>query len=66
MLANNMYKDIISRAEREAKEKEAQREKENQEYLAKRKRNQAIQKALINKYSPSQQKEPSASQQVKK
>ena len=66
MLANNMYKDIISRAEREAKEKEAQREKENQEYLAKRKRNQAIQKALMNKYSPSQQKEPSASQQVKK
>ena len=66
MLANNMYKDMISRAEREAKEKEAQREKENQEYLAKRKRNQAIQKALMNKYSPSQQKEPSASQQVKK
>ena len=66
MLANNMYKDIISRAEREAKEKEAQREKENQEYLAKRKRNQAIQKALMNKYSPSQQKEPSASQQGKK
>ena len=66
MLANNMYKDIISRAEREAKEKEAQREKENQEYLAKRKRNQAIQKALMNKYSPSQQKEPIASQQVKK
>ena len=66
MLANNMYKDMISRAEREAKEKEVQREKENQEYLAKRKRNQAIQKALMNKYSPSQQKEPSASQQVKK
>ena len=66
MLANNMYKDMISRAEREAKEKEAQREKENQEYLVKRKRNQAIQKALMNKYSPSQQKEPSASQQVKK
>ena len=66
MLANNMYKDMISRAERESKEKEAQREKENQEYLAKRKRNQAIQKALMNKYSPSQQKEPSASQQVKK
>lgn len=66
MLANNIYKDMIKRQEQKEKEQQEAKEKENDEYLTKRKRNQAIQKTMMNQYSPSQQREPSASQQVNK
>lgn len=66
MLANNIYKDMISKREKEQREQEKEKEQESKEFETKRKKNQAIQKALNNAYSPNQQKEPSYSQQVKK
>ena len=62
MLANNMYKDMIARQEKANLEKKAeqkrQEDEEEKEFLAKRKKNQAIQKALKSRYSPTHTKEP--------